>query len=220
MRSQFTKESKISANWSVQLSIFMQAKHYLIPFLLILSLSVNGQLTRKQQLIEKVMEVTGLFVSWSSPPVRIDRDNFSLYLKRLKERGDTIVNETILESLLISIRNSKDTSRWTDIEMPGKILVSPSKDTTSLTYVFLKFSSSDSSTLEEIENRARLYNKTEREKRPIAYLSRPILDRTNQFAILQLSSSAGMMSGGGWLDIYHYKEGKWNSLGPIIVWRY
>ena len=140
-----------------------------------------------------------------------DTLNYQGWLAEDKVKVDTKV-------LIEIIQNSKkaDTTNWNDIELDSFILVKYKVDTVDLDYVIKKFKPKSKEKFDKYKTLVTDFNKIPYSKK-VFKISRPIFDNSKKYAVLIISGGKHL-GGGGYVNLFHFKKGKWLFLSTINLW--
>lgn len=182
-----------------------------------LCISCFAQDSLYQQLINVATSRSEFFISIKPlSDFKIELKDTSYYLGNLMESSrfekDSIGTGLIAEL----IRNCKkpDMRGWTDAELSKFVLVKNRIEKIDAKKALLKFMSTDEKLLKDQQDQISNYNKTNSKKRLINSFSRPVFDKTRQFAIIVND----VPNDGGSTTLYHFEKNQWKRIGNLEQW--
>jgi len=130
------------------------------------------------------------------------------------------VLDTTMFAEIIENSTSVDTSLWKDTELKSFVVVSNRDEIVSKKNTIQKLELTDKSQIKFYKRQIDHYNSTESYNRDLYYFSRPVFDKSKEYAIVQWDNAHGGLGGGGGIILYHLQGDTWTYVGIIMNWKY
>jgi hypothetical protein len=190
-------------------------------FLLITCSVSFGQTKQYQNLLDTAFSGHGALIVCSKPLTRIQLDptDMGTYFYFHRDYANKILDTTMFADI---IQNSKsvDTALWQGTEFKSFIFVSNKDENISKNYAIQKLQLIDKSQVKFYKNQINRYNSTDSYKRNLYYFSRPVFDKSKEYAIVQWDNAHSGLGGGGGIILYHLQGETWKQEGIIMNWKY
>ena len=180
----------------------------------------NAQLKDYKPLLEAAFRYSGLFVDVKPiENIKLDHNDLQTYFSNLKEDFNISLDTIMLRQI---IDNSKrpDTTLWTDNELPNFILVKSRSEDIDFQYVKNKFGLKDKKSVRQYRKKINGINQTCPFDKNVYSFSRPVIDSSGLFAIVQYQNAHSGLNGGGGITLYKRVGISWSEVGAITRWVY
>ena len=179
-----------------------------------------GQTLNYKPLLDSLDNHIGLFVAKEPiKEIRVCLADTTDYINYLSDVYHCKLDNKIM-SQLIENRKNVDTSYWSDKELEESILLNTRDEYINIKDVLIKLKITDKKKIKLYRKIVNDFNNTTSWDKDIYYISRPVFDNTNQFAIIQYDNGHSGLGGGGSIALFHLEEGKWREIGLIEHWKY
>ena len=154
---------------------------------------------------------------YAEPIKRIELDRWDVTsktygpLNELKEHVDSTVFFSIIENI-----SKLDTALWRQQEFDSTIVVKYRKETLSVDSIMVERRSHNKKESKYFKHLIKKYNASPVDQRRVISFSRPVFDNSRNYAVMKYSVAK---SGFGIL-IFHFVNGSWKELGPVIRGKY
>ena len=169
-------------------------------------------------LLDSFASETVLFIHKKPVPSYLDLSQikdyqFSINIIQNVKLDTSLIRELILNS------TPADTSRWRDDELSNKIFVSSFNEFIDKKSALKKFHFNDKKKEKKYKKYIRMFNAADEQDKTICFMSRPVYDKTRQFAIItQYSRCGGNLCGDGCALLYHLENNTWRKVCWVYNW--
>ena len=190
----------------------------LLFFILLKSQAQNRQY---QNLLDTAFAKKGGIFVLSKPikDLRLDPNDMWMYYDFHRDyTGKNL--DTVMFFQIIKNSKTLDTLVWQDNELPNYVLVNSRGETVSKKDALKKLAFNDKQRIKFYKKQINRFNSTDSYNRNLYYFSRPVLDSSKTYAIVQWDNGHGGLGGGGGIVLYHFQNDIWKEVGIIRNWKY
>lgn len=178
-----------------------------------------GQTKHYQNLLDTAF--SGALIACSKPmkKIQLDPTDMSTYFYFHRDYANKVL-DTIMFAEIIENSKSVDTTLWKDTELKSFIVVSNKEKTITKKKVLQKLQLTDKSKIKIYKKQINRYNSTDSYNKNLYYFSRPVFDKSKEYAIVQWDNAHSGLGGGGGIILYHLQGDTWKQVGIIMNWKY
>lgn len=198
----------------------MKAIVFFLLFFLFGSL-VFGQANHYRGLLDTVSKQHHLSFVSSKPISKIGLDEKEMwnYFYFFRDYGKKVLDTIMFLKIIKNIKTA-DTTKWTDKELKGVVLVDSRDESIDANSFIRKFSLTDKRLIRYFKKQINQINSTAPFNKSILYLSRPIFDDSGRFAVIQWDNAHSGLGGGGRIVLYQFEGNQWKEVGAVMNWKY
>ncbi len=180
-----------------------------------------GQTKQYQNLLDTALSGHGALIVCSKPmtKIQLDATDMSTYFYFHRDYANKGL-DTIMFAQIIHNSKLVDTTLWQDTELKSFIIVSDKDETISKKHAIQKLQLTDKSQIKLYKKQINRYNSTDSYNRNLYYFSRPVFDKSKEYAIVQWDNAHSGLGGGGGIILYNLQGDTWKQVGIIMSWKY